>query len=126
MRALTLILLVLLLLIQIPLWFGKGGVLKVWEMQNQVKTLETNNTDKELRNQALRSEVEDLQAGKGALEEEARDGLGLIKPGEIFIQVLSAGSSSDNPRSNSGVIQTAPPALYEEGQGTRPAPVKGH
>lgn len=109
MRALTLILLVLLLLIQIPLWFGKGGVLKVREMQNQVKTLESNNTDKELRNQALRSEVEDLQAGKGALEEEARYGLGLIKPGEIFIQVLSAENSSNNPRSDSGVIQTAPP-----------------
>lgn len=40
------------------------------------------------RNQELQAEVADLREGVQALEERARRDLGMIKPGEVFIQII--------------------------------------
>ena len=94
MRLITLSLAVLLLLIQYPLWLGKGGWLRVWDLDNQVTAAHKKNDELKARNAKLNSEVRDLQEGTGAVEERARYELGMIKDGEIFIQILEAGSTS--------------------------------
>jgi cell division protein FtsB len=43
------------------------------------------------RNEALTAEVQDLKSGKAAIEERARSEQGLIKPGEVFYQVVEPG-----------------------------------
>ncbi|GAB3460406.1 cell division protein FtsB [Massilia terrae] len=92
MRLITLALFALLLLIQYPLWLGKGGWLAVHEMEAQVDATRKKTDELKARNAKLESEVRDLKNGTGAVEERARYELGMIKQDEIFIQVLKPGS----------------------------------
>jgi cell division protein FtsB len=88
MRLITLSLAALLLLIQYPLWLGKGGWLRVWDLDRQVTSAQKKNDELKARNAKLNSEVLDLREGTGAVEERARYELGMIKDGELFIQIL--------------------------------------
>lgn len=85
MRWPTWVLATLLILLQYPLWFGKGGLLRVWEMERQVAAQREINQALEARNAALEAEVRDLRSGYDAIEERARHELGLVKDGEIFV-----------------------------------------
>lgn len=87
MRWPTWILVVLIALLQYPLWFGKGGWLRVWDYDRQLEAQRGVNTKLEQRNAGLDAEVRDLKSGSEAIEERARYELGLIKPGEVFVQV---------------------------------------
>lgn len=88
MRAVTLILVVLLLLLQYPLWLGKGSWLKVWDLHRQVEAQQQANQLAQARNAVLDAEVRDLKQGTAAIEERARSELGMIKRDEVFFQVL--------------------------------------
>ena len=87
MRWIPLILAALILLLQYPLWFGKGGWLRVWELGHEVETQKRAYQKAHERNSVMDAEVRDLKQGNDAIEERARSGLGMIKPGEIFFQV---------------------------------------
>ena len=76
------------LLLQFPLWLGKGGWLRVWSLERQVQEQEQTNAALQQRNRALDAEVRDLKQGFEAIEERARYELGLIKQNEIFFQVV--------------------------------------
>jgi len=86
-RTLGLILFSLLLLIQYPLWLGKGGWLRAWDLERQLDGQRAVNDQLRLRNSALAAEVQDLRVGRSAVEERARFELGMIAPGEIFVQI---------------------------------------
>ena len=88
MRLILICLTALLLLIQLPLWLGKGGWLRVWDMDQQVAAAQRRNDELKARNAKLASEVQDLKQGTGAVEERARFELGMIKDNEIFVQIL--------------------------------------
>ena len=88
MRLITLALAALLLLIQYPLWLGKGGMLAVSDLKGQVELAQLRTDALKARNDKLDSEVRDLLEGTGAVEERARLELGMIKQNEIFVQVL--------------------------------------
>jgi cell division protein FtsB len=88
MRSLTLALLALIALVQYPLWLGKGGWFKVWELDQQLKTQTENNTKLKARNDALDAEVRDLKSGTDAIEERARAELGMVKHDEVFVQIF--------------------------------------
>ena len=87
MRWPALLLLVLIALLQYPLWLGKGGWLRVWEVDRQLQAQRELNQKLEQRNAGLDAEVRDLKLGYEAIEERARYELGLIKPDEVFVQV---------------------------------------
>lgn len=88
MHKLTIVLLVLIALLQYPLWLGKGSWSKVWQYSQQVEALEKRNAYYRQRNETLRAEVGDLKQGQSAIEERARSELGLIKQNEMFYQVM--------------------------------------
>ncbi len=88
MRWISLILLALILLWQYPLWLGKGGWIKVWELDRQVEAKKKTNLQTKTRNAVLDAEVRDLKQGTEAIEERARSDLGMIKPGEVFFQIV--------------------------------------
>ena len=100
MRVVTLILIALLLLLQYPLWLGKGGWLRVWEIGRQVEAQKSTNTKLRARNDALDAEVRDLKQGYGAIEERARYELGMIKQDEIFFQILDQRPAVPTPQSS--------------------------
>lgn len=87
MRWPVLILFVLVVLLQYPLWLGKGGWLRVWEVDRQLHAQREQNRRLEQRNASLDAEVRDLKSGNEAIEERARFDLGLTRPGEIYIQI---------------------------------------
>ncbi|HET6719879.1 MAG TPA: cell division protein FtsB [Rhodocyclaceae bacterium] len=111
MRWLTLVLAALVLLLQYPLWLGKGGWLKVWEYDRQLTQLKADNRKLEVRNGGLDAEVRDLKQGYDAIEERARYELGLIKDGEVFVQfpegapAASPSLADPKPRPNGGTAK---------------------
>lgn len=107
MRLITIALATLLLLIQYPLWLGKGGWLRVWELDRQVAEVQHHNEELKARNANLDSEVEDLKTGTDAVEERARFELGMIKKDEIFVRILDAGSSIPVAEPTSSSASTA-------------------
>ncbi len=88
MRLITLTLLALVLLLQYPLWLGKGGWLRVHEIERQLQVQQETNARLKARNDKLAAEVADLRDGAGALEERARYELGMIREGEVFVQTV--------------------------------------
>ncbi|MDG1074154.1 MAG: cell division protein FtsB [Methylophilaceae bacterium] len=90
MKALTIIFVLLIALLQYPLWLGKGSWLRVWKVNQQVQKQALDNAASQQRNDTLRAEVRDLKQGDAAVEERARSELGMIKPGETFYQVIDA------------------------------------
>jgi cell division protein FtsB len=87
MRWPTWVLVALIVLLQYPLWLGKGGWLRVWDIDRQVAAQREVNQKLETRNAGLDAEVRDLKTGFDAIEERARYELGLVKQGEVFVQV---------------------------------------
>jgi cell division protein FtsB len=82
----TWVLVALLVGLQYPLWFGKGGLFRVNELERQLADQRELNQKLEARNASLEAEVRDLKAGYEAIEERARYELGLVKEGEVFVQ----------------------------------------
>ncbi len=117
MRLIAIVLAALLILIQFPLWIGKGGWLRVKEMENQLVAEKKKNQDLKARNNKLESEVSDLKQGTGAVEERARYELGMIKDDEIFIQVVDANS----PQLESSVPRNIPRSPEVANGATKPA-----
>jgi cell division protein FtsB len=89
MRLVTVILILLLGLIQYPLWMGHGGWLRVQELERQLAEQNQKNADLKQRNDRLAGEVQDLEQGTDASEERARYELGMIKDSEIFVQFVA-------------------------------------
>jgi cell division protein FtsB len=88
MRVLTLILALLILALQYPLWLGKGSWLKAWEVDQELTKQNGENARLKARNASLDAEVKDLKTGYEAIEERARSELGMVKQDEVFFQVL--------------------------------------
>lgn len=89
MRALTIVLGTLLVAIQWPLWFGKGGWLRVWELQRGLQAQRQDNATLAARNAALAAEVRSLKEGREAIEERARQQLNMIRGDELFFQFVT-------------------------------------
>jgi len=88
MRPLTAVFGVLVLLLQYPLWLGKGGWLRVWDLDRQLQAQKDDNARLKVRNEALDAEVKDLKQGFDAIEERARYELGMVGHEEVFFQVV--------------------------------------
>jgi len=94
---LTLTLAALIVLIQYPLWLGKGSWFRVWEVDQQIRSQREANRQLQTRNNALEAEVRDLKVGVEAIEERARSELGMIRQDEIFFQVLESAPAARAP-----------------------------
>ena len=88
MRALLAILLLVLVLLQLKMWFGEGSFRDVRRLEQRVEQQALENEALALRNRELQAEVEDLRQGLEAVEERARSELGMIKEDEEFYQVV--------------------------------------
>lgn len=88
MRLLKLALLIVLLAMQYRLWFGKNSLPDYWRVQQDVARQVEANQRLQQRNQVLAADIADLRAGQVALEERARNELGLIKQHETFFRIV--------------------------------------
>ncbi len=97
MRIFGFLLAALVVLIQYPLWVGKGGWLRVWELDRQLVERRAQNERLQARNDTLEAEVRDLKSGFDAIEERARFELGMIRSDEVFVLI-----SAPRPARESG------------------------
>jgi len=88
-KILSIILFSLLILIQYPLWFGKGSWYDVFKLKQEFNQQYKINSELSKENFALKAEVSDLTNGSDAIEERARHELGMVKEDEFFFQVLN-------------------------------------
>jgi cell division protein FtsB len=82
------ILIALLALLQYKLWFSVGGVTQYWQLKNNIAQVVQENRLLQEKNARVIAEIKDLKHADTAIEERARNDLGLIKPGEIFYQIV--------------------------------------
>ena len=88
MKILGIILGVLIVLIQYPLWLGKGGWVRAWDNDRQLAAQKAHNHRLQERNDALEADVRDLKQGSEAIEERARFELGMVRQDEVFVQIV--------------------------------------
>ncbi|RUO31957.1 cell division protein FtsB [Aliidiomarina sedimenti] len=88
MRLLTLITLALLLALQYRFWAGDNGLAELHAMQQDIERQQASNEQLEQRNQLLRADIHDLRNAQEAVEEFARNELGLIKEDETFFRLV--------------------------------------
>lgn len=82
------ILAALLALFQTQLWSGRGSLPAVREMQQRLDDQRVKNTLAQASNDRQAAEIKDLQEGLVMVEEKARSELGMVKPNEMFVQII--------------------------------------
>lgn len=107
LKWLALILIVLLIGLQIKLWVGDGGMRDLHAIRARVSEQAAQNVRLKQRNAALHADIEDLKHGEDAVEARARSQLGLIKPGEVFYQVVN-GSARTAGAAPASAVTVAP------------------
>jgi cell division protein FtsB len=100
MRILGIVIVLLLVAIQYPLWFGKGGWLRAWELERQLAAQREANAALVARNVAAAAEVASLREGNEAIEERARQQLNMVREGEVLFQFVGrpAAAAAEAPR----------------------------
>ena len=88
MRKLIFFLVILLVYMQYRLWMGDGGLLELWNVHQEVEAQRDENARLRERNEALDAQVLDLKQGLDAIEERAREDMGMVKQGETFYQIV--------------------------------------
>lgn len=80
----TIFLVVVFLFIQHRIWLSNDGFRSYMELQTELKVQKEKLLVLESRNKVLRAEVKDLKSQLVAVEERARNDLGMIKENETF------------------------------------------
>ena len=92
MKTLALILVLIFAFLQYELWFSNNGVRAYVQLKQAIALQKNKNANAESQNQSLVYEINDLKQGHEAIEERARNNLGMIKPGETFYQEVTPDS----------------------------------
>ena len=100
MKTITLVLLVLLVWLQYKIWLQEGGVPEILQLEKEVAALEEQVSVLRERNASLDAEVRDLKKGLDAIEERARNEMGMIGQDEVYYQVVERpGPDREGPES---------------------------
>lgn len=87
------VLIVVFVYLQYRLWIGEGSFANLAQLQSEIEKQSGENARLEERNRLLIAEVMALRNDSDALEERARNDLGMIKKGETFFMVLQPASA---------------------------------
>lgn len=79
---------IILLILQYKIWFDDGGIKRYWYLKNAIARQVIQNNGLKQRNEMLKMEIKDLRQGQEAIEERARNDLGMVKKGETFYQII--------------------------------------
>ncbi len=90
LRWTVLVLVVLVVALQLRLWTGTAGMPGVQRLEDRIERQRAENEALRQRNDALAADVADLKSGQEAIEDRARQELGMTRPGETFYQVIES------------------------------------
>lgn len=85
---LPLLLLAIIGYLQYSLWFGKNNVFDYWHNEQIIQNMQNENNKLRIRNERMFAEIADLYDKYDAVEERARNELGMIKPDEHFYRII--------------------------------------
>jgi cell division protein FtsB len=88
LRPVNIVAIILLLCLQYRLWHSEGEFARFDQRSEQVALLRSDNNEVQQQNQMLYAEILDLRSGHEAIEERARQELGMIKKGETFFRII--------------------------------------
>jgi cell division protein FtsB len=88
-RLIPVLLVALIAVVHAQLWFGRGSVPSVGEMQRKLQQQQAANAQSQQANDRLAAEVRDLKEGLEIVEEKARSELGMVRPNEIFVNIVT-------------------------------------
>ena len=88
LRIFAAVLLGLMVFLQYRLWFGEGGIAEGVRLQDKIVIEEARNAELKARNDRLAHQVLELQNGHMAVEQHAREELGLVKEDEDYYQFV--------------------------------------
>ncbi len=100
MRFISFLLIVFLALLQYRLWFGKNSVPDYLALKDEMQRQQLANEKLTQRNKLIYADIDDLKSGLDAIEERARNELGMIKEGETFFRLIPNENSSHQQRSS--------------------------
>lgn len=106
LKLISFALIALLAILQYPLWFGKGGLMRVHELNRQLVEQKSVNESLRLRNQQMEGDVRSLSDGVEAVEERARNDFGMVKNGELYIQLVQPDSTKNSAKEPAKPTQT--------------------
>lgn len=86
-RIIPVVLILLLVVLHAQLWLGRGSLLNLSDLRGQLQAQKASTEEARRANEQLHAEVNDLKEGLNMVEERARHELGMVKPGEIFVQI---------------------------------------
>ncbi|RUO36354.1 cell division protein FtsB [Aliidiomarina sanyensis] len=89
MRVLTLVAIAIVLMLQYRIWFGQNGLQDLRELRQEVARQAQANESLQQRNQLLAADIDDLRTALEAVEERARNELGLVRPDETFFRLIA-------------------------------------
>ncbi len=69
---------------QVNIWLTKDGYSRIVEIKRLMQDQQEENDEMSSRNSRLKEEIKDLKDGYAAIEEKAREDIGMIKEGEEF------------------------------------------
>ena len=84
MKFIALLLVLFLVMMQVNIWLTKDGYSRVAEIKELIQDQQKENNAMVSRNSQLKEEIKDLKDGYSAIEEKAREDIGMIKEGEEF------------------------------------------
>ena len=71
-------------MMQVNIWLTKDGYSRIAEIKELIQDQQKENNEMVSRNSQLKEEIKDLKDGYSAIEEKAREDIGMIKEGEEF------------------------------------------
>ncbi|MEO6064339.1 MAG: cell division protein FtsB [Lysobacterales bacterium] len=95
LRWTVVVLLVLIAVLQLRLWTDTSGMPGVRSLEESIARQRAENVALRKRNDELAADVSDLKSGREAIEDRARQELGMTRPGEVFYQVIESTPSED-------------------------------
>lgn len=93
-RVVPLFLGLLLLLVQVSLWMGRGGIPHLMSLRSELAAQQQANAAARIRNARLAAEVADLKDGLEIVEEKARLELGMVRNDETLVVVAKSPMST--------------------------------
>ncbi|NKF49762.1 cell division protein FtsB [Shewanella sp. WXL01] len=90
MKRICFALVAILAMLQYRLWFGENNLSQYVVLEAQILEQQQSNEKLIARNQILKQEILDLKSGTEAIEERARNELGMVKEGETFYRVVGS------------------------------------
>ncbi|OZG72466.1 cell division protein FtsB [Hahella sp. CCB-MM4] len=91
-KAIWVLMATLIVLLQFRLWMGEGSYAQAYSLYQQVKEQKAENETLHERNLRLDAEVMELKLAQSAIEERARNQLGMVYPDEQFFLLIEPDS----------------------------------